>query len=218
MAMARHVVGAWRCQQLIRGVARVRSLLLAASLATSVLACGESSAGSSSTERQHRGAGRAVNETLGKYGTVRLGDSVRSVRRKLGFVRQADPQGERTPTGHEWEDLGLPWSVSPPRRYRPGDRLISLLYRDIGLTSSTRSGVYVIEIAAPGARTRRGVGIGDPLERAQTRYRGIRCGIRNRDTEYPEYPYCTMRFHSGVSIWFGQDPIRSITLSSTALG
>ena len=49
------------------------------------------------------------------------------------------------------------------------------------------------------------------------RFPGFRCGIRNQNTEYVEYPYCTGRV-GGHFVWFGEDPIASVTISSTRLG
>lgn len=42
--------------------------------------------------------------------------------------------------------------------------------------------------------------------------------MRNEGTEYRPYPYCLVRLGPDRYVWFGQDPIRSITVSSTPLG
>lgn len=50
------------------------------------------------------------------------------------------------------------------------------------------------------------------------RYPGARCGVRNEDTEYVAYPYCLVFPARGRAVWFGEDPIRSITVSSGQIG
>ena len=37
--------------------------------------------------------------------------------------------------------------------------------------------------------------------------------MKNEDTEYVRFPYCTGRVADDRYIWFGQDPIRSITVT-----
>lgn len=59
--------------------------------------------------------------------------------------------------------------------------------------------------------------IGDPLARARERYDGVTCDVRNRNSEYVAYPYCRVRI-GRHTIWFGRDPIESITISTTGIG
>jgi hypothetical protein len=72
---------------------------------------------------------------------------------------------------------------------------------------------------AEGARTRAGVGIGDDLERVREAYDRVDCGeavggepVFGGDT--PMYPWC--RVLGDIHVFFGEDPIDSITLSVTA--
>lgn len=74
-----------------------------------------------------------------------------------------------------------------------------------------------MHVAVPGARTLAGIGLGDSLRKARAGYPRVSCDVRNQDSEYEPYPYCTARLKRGLYIWFGQDPIRSITISSTPL-
>lgn len=74
-------------------------------------------------------------------------------------------------------------------------------------------GAYAVEVARPGAATSRGVAIGDPLDEAANAYPGLECGVKNEDSEYPTFRYCTGRVAADRDIWFGQDPIRSITMT-----
>jgi hypothetical protein len=81
-----------------------------------------------------------------------------------------------------------------------------------------RRGLGALEVVEPGARTQTGVQIGDPLERADVAYPKLRCGPVNKDTDYEEYPACTGKLGRDRFIWFGGDPIKSITMSTNDLG
>ncbi len=124
---------------------------------------------------------------------------------------------KNVPLAGEVEDLGLPWIVAPPRGLATSDRMRILRYRHLRVTFAPPTSAFLIQIAIPGARTRAGVGIGDRLDAVRSAYPHVRCDVRNRNSEYVPYPYCTTKLEDGPYIWFGQDPIRSITLSSTPL-
>ena len=160
-----------------------------------------------------------VDERKGSVQGVRLGDSFEAVERQLPGGVEADPY--TTPNGPlvgRVEELGLPWIVAPPRGLAPSDRIGLLRYRYLSVNFAPPTGAYVMNIAIPGARTHAGVGLGDALDAARSAYPNMRCGVRNRNSEYTPYPYCTTKLVDGPYIWFGRDPIRSITLSSTPLG
>ena len=70
-------------------------------------------------------------------------------------------------------------------------------------------------VAAAGARTRRGVAIGDPAAKAQLRYSQLRCGAA--PFEGGSYPYCGGRIAKHRWLWFGRDPVRSITVAAVPL-
>ena len=68
-----------------------------------------------------------------------------------------------------------------------------------------------------GARTRAGVGVGDPLELVRQRYESTKCGEARADEplfggEGPTYPWCRAVVGS-VRVFFGDDPIKSITMT-----
>lgn len=181
-------------------------------LALGVLACGDSSVGQS-------GATVRVDERKGSVQGVVLGDSVAAVKRQLpGGVEEDAMTAKNVPLGGEVEELGLPWIVAPPRGLAASDRMRILRYRHLSITFAPPTSAFLIQIAIPGALTRAGVGIGDRLDAAASAYPNMRCDVRNRNSEYVPYPYCTAKLENGPYIWFGQDPIRSITLSSTPLG
>ena len=175
--------------------------------------CGDSTAAESGATRIVR-----VDERKGSVQGVRLGDSLSEVKRRLPGGVEADPRTSRTlPLVGELEELGLPGIIDPPREGTPIERFGLLRYRHLSITFAPPTGAFVIKIAIPGARTLAGVGLGDPLEAARGAYPDMRCDVQNRNSEYVAYPYCTTKLENGFYIWFGQDPIRSITLSSTPL-
>lgn len=178
-----------------------------------VLACGDSPGGQSGATSIVR-----VDERNGSVQGVSLGDSLAEVKRRLRGGIEADVRTSRTlPLVGEHEELGLPWVIDPPRDGIPVERFGLLRYRHLSISFAPPTGAYVMKIAIPGARTRAGVGIGDRLDAARGAYPDMRCDVQNRNSECVAYPYCTTKLKDGLYIWFGQDPIRSITLSSTPL-
>lgn len=189
-------------------------VIASGALVVGVLACGDSpgdQSGASSVVR--------VDERKGSVQGVTLGDSVAAVKRQLpGGVEEDAMTAKNVPLSGDVEELGLPWIVAPPRGLAASDRMRILRYRHLSITFAPPTAAYVIQIAIPGARTRAGVGIGERLDAAASAYPNMRCDVRNRNSEYVAYPYCTTKLEDGPYIWFGRDPIRSITLSSTPLG
>ncbi|MDP8909748.1 MAG: hypothetical protein M3N47_11700 [Chloroflexota bacterium] len=170
--------------------------------------CGESTAAQSVP----------VDERNGSVQGVSLGDSLAEVKRRLPGGIEADVRTSRTlPLVGDQEELGLPAVIDPPRDGIPLERFGLLRYRHLSISFAPPTGAYVMKIAIPGAGTRAGVAIGDRLDAARTAYPNMRCDVQNRNSEYVPYPYCTTKLKDGLYIWFGQDPIRSITLSSTPL-
>jgi hypothetical protein len=169
------------------------------------------------------GDGRAaprveVDEREGRVGEVRLGDSRERVVEVLGEP-EADTDGRMSPTAHDFYDLGLPWVVGPPADVRQtGRRPQAVRYEDLSVLLTREAGVYAIFSARQGMVTATGVRLGDRLTRARDAMPGLRCGRRNEGSEYVTYPYCTGRVGRDRYVWFGGDPVASITLATTALG
>ncbi len=73
---------------------------------------------------------------------------------------------------------------------------------------------------ADDARTRAGVGVGDELARVREAYEGVECGeaIAGEPLfgdDYPTYSWCRTRVRR-IRVFFGEDPIESITMTVTA--
>jgi hypothetical protein len=77
--------------------------------------------------------------------------------------------------------------------------------------------VYALVVTAEGAAVSGGVAVGDPLSDAFTSYRGLRCGRTSGGGEYREWPYCVGAVGARRFVWFGEDPIASVTVSETSL-
>jgi hypothetical protein len=99
----------------------------------------------------------------------------------------------------------------------PGGRKPLLLkYDDVAFLVGPR-GVYAFIVAEKGAHTRRRVHVGDRLRSARQAYR-LRCTRVTAGEKLPggseTYPSCRTTTERRVRIWFGDDPIRSVTLLS----
>ena len=153
------------------------------------------------------GGGAAVDERAGTYGGASLADPVGALRRRFGppIPSQRD---EIMPPGAEYYEVGLPPSFRSPPMLRGREGV--LRYREMSwfLVGRRAYGFITLEL---GARSARGVRVGDPQRRVRERYREARCHIANEGTEWPEYPLCEIVVRPGVRLWFGNDPIRSIT-------
>jgi hypothetical protein len=89
-------------------------------------------------------------------------------------------------------------------------------YDDSAYLVSPTVGVFAMATLESAARTRAGVGVGDDLELARERYEHVNCGEAVAGEalfggESPTYPWCQALVGS-VGVFFGEDPIESITL------
>lgn len=163
-----------------------------------------------------RSLSTVVDVRAGTVRGVRLGDSRQAIRGALGPPSAEGRFLPRLPDNMSVEDLGIPWTLDTPPG-TPRTRVLSMHYQGLSFVVAPKTGMYAFFAYHSAARTTRGVAIGDPLNSARARYRGLRCDVRNRNSEYAPYPYCAGKVGDQY-LWFGQDPIRSITISSTAQG
>jgi hypothetical protein len=165
-----------------------------------------------------------INDAHPGYRGIYLGTPMSEVLRRFGKP-PPNKSPYTGPVGEDPDELGLPAiGPDPPRRppirgNLPRNDIHDLRYRSVVFSvSTTPAGTYYFAVSAPGARTSRGVGIGDSLSKARGAYRGaLHCDIANQGSEYPSFPYCGARLAPHVYLYFGQDPIRSIAFASTWL-
>jgi hypothetical protein len=157
-----------------------------------------------------------VDERGGSLHGVRFGDGEPAVRERLGPPSD-DAQGV-FPEGRDY--TGPPAIPSPRSDQRPPRMPTPLHYGDTAYLVSPTVGVFSMSTLESGARTRAGVGIGDDLDRVRARYDGAHCsesvaGEPVFGGETPMYPWCRV-IVAGTRVFFGEDPIQSITLTRYA--
>lgn len=187
-------------------------------LAAVVLACTASSSGcdverGSDEDARPRSDGPAtIDETVGSYRGIRLGDTENDVRRVFG--EPAEGEGF-FPAGESFGEIGgAPGVAIWPHGSREAPTV--LRYDDAAFLVGPR-GVFAFVVTEDGAATKRHVGIGDPLQRARRVY-GAGCGEQSYgeplfSDEAPSFPWCRTTIDDRIRLWFGRDPIRSITLA-----
>lgn len=189
-------------------------MLVFAGVTVVATGCVHGRAGDPEAQQERRAV---VNETAGAYRGVRLGDSEDDVRRVFG-----EPgAGEGFfPLGESFGEIGgAPTVRNWPPRWR--GRPIVLRYEDVAFLVGPR-GVFAVVVTEDGATTRRGVRIGDALARARLVY-GASCGVQPYGEALfgqrtPSCRWCRATIRNRIRIWFGRDPIRSITVARVGPG
>jgi hypothetical protein len=80
-----------------------------------------------------------------------------------------------------------------------------------------RDRAWLVTVAPEDAMTSEGVGVGSELDDVRAAYPGAECGTENEGTEYTQFKYCTLRVAPERYLWFGYDPVRSMTMSRRPL-
>jgi hypothetical protein len=169
-----------------------------------VAGCGEEDDGDTPTSASQRtgsitatGHALPINEQRGMYGPVAIGDSAKKVARKLGPAPPWHSVIDTAPLGAHHPDLS---GASGRCRLEGQDRYIRddfLRYEAVSMWAPGDR-VCSFQVTAPDATTRRGVGIGDPLDAVETAYPELGCGIANENSEYATFPYCNGQLASGI--------------------
>ena len=154
-----------------------------------------------------------VDERLGRLRGVSFGDTAAAVEARLG--KPTDDADGFFPEG---ADFTGPPAIPSPSSDR-GSRLPpdELHYGDTAYLVSPTVGVFSMATLADGARTRAGIGVGDSLEQVRDRYDRVDCGeaIAGEPLfgdDSPTYPWCRA-IVGNVRVFFGEDPIESVTLT-----
>ena len=169
-------------------------------------------------------ASTSIDERRGTYRGVGIGDRPETIFRVFGRKPVSGTNEPISPLDDDFVDIGGATLISTPRRCRgtpPGaGRVETFRYAHVSfLLCNDR--VYALIVAVQNARTLRGVAVGHDLSNVQQAYSGLPCGKAPYGEglfgEQPSYPYCGGKLREGRWIWFGHDPIRSITISTSAL-
>ena len=155
-----------------------------------------------------------VEERAGVLHGVRFGDVERDVKGRLG--EETDDRDGVFPEGADYTG---PFAIPSPASDR-GSRIppSQLHYDDTAYLVSPSVGVFSMTTLEKGARTRAGVGIGDELALVRERYDRVQCGEAVAGESLlggkpPTYPWCRA-LAGDTRVFFGDDPIESITLTS----
>lgn len=191
----------------------VRVPVLVAAIAAIALAgagCGDED-GSASPQLN------TVDERAGLIAGVGIGSSKREVARALGpylMPAQAYPS-EPADAGDDGSTAG-PWSVvTGPHHLGPGGKRgeqVTLRYPGAAFFV-LRDRVFGFLVSAERAMTQGGVHVGDRLQKVLDRYPRFRCeGASRSDTSAIQEPACSGFVRGGRWVYFGGDPIQSITV------
>jgi hypothetical protein len=177
-------------------------------------------AGSVPCDDTRRGAA-LIDENHGTYGGVGIGASPAGVRLVLGARRFAGPDEPLTPrNARSVSAIGGPRffrpSCRPTAAGRGGSSRVRLLRYAQASFLFCENRVVALVVSDRRARTQAGLGIGDRLEQARRLYRGLRC--HRAPAAEGGYPFCVGRLQPQRSLWFGDDPIGSITISAARFG
>lgn len=157
-----------------------------------------------------------VDERAGVLHGIRFGESESEVRTRLG--EETDDRPGYFPAGADYTGpFAIPAPLSDQASRIPPSELH---YEDTAYLVSPTAGVFSMATLEEGARTRAGVGVGDELALVRERYERVECGgavagapLFGGDT--PTYAWCRALVGE-VRVFFGGDPIESITLTRYA--
>jgi hypothetical protein len=145
-----------------------------------------------------------IDEVRGSYGPLALGDSRAAIFAAFGTKKRAGVNEPLSPTGAGDSYEGPTFiPVQSPDFYR---------YEDVAIWLD-RDEVNGFELTSPGARTSRGIGVGSGLDDVREAYPELECG-EAPSGDFGSYPYCAGRLAPGRWIWFGGDPVSTITVSA----
>jgi hypothetical protein len=179
--------------------------------ALGVAACGCTSFGSS--DKDTGGAPIVVDEAAPRYRSVGLGSTTTEVERVLG---PGDTSAGFAPAHRLPAEVAVPLAIPNPvgaEHERPEVRR----YEDSAFLF-LHDRAYAMMLTSGAIETARGVGIGDSIDEVRRRYDAVRCAhVAGGESAFggtDTYPSCQARIRPTRFVWFGGDPIRSLTFYS----
>ena len=155
-----------------------------------------------------------IDEERGSYRGVALGDPPQAMYRVFGEKAPAEENEPTIPASLRAGDPSYgPWHI--PYGGLGRGRTAHYRYAE-AVFAFHRDELIWFETIEPGAATSAGVAIGDPLRRVERAYARAICGTAGGG-EYGEYPACVVKLGARRSIWFGGDPVASITVGAVPL-
>jgi hypothetical protein len=154
-----------------------------------------------------------VDEVRGTYGGVGIGDTPTEMRAVMGPIEPLGENDSFRPTGAQDYSEG-PWSHSAGGGFAYPD-VAFWLPPDSAKPSGAPGSTGLIsgfELTSPGAKTLRGLKLGDDLAEAAQAYPQLTCGMSDRG-EYGETDYCMGWIAGERFLYFGGDPITALTVS-----
>lgn len=156
------------------------------------------------------GSRDVLDERALSFRSVRLGATSARIRTEFGPPLKS-PDGRVTPPDVDYYDVGGPTSFAAPPSLRGARTGGSLRYRDTAWIVEAGRAFGVMTVA-PNARTRAGVGIGDPQSKVRERFGDAECLEANEGSEYVTFPLCEVVLRPGVRLYFGGRPVKSLWL------
>ena len=164
-----------------------------------------------------------LDERRGAIHGVGLGASKAEVRARFGdYGTKPEPYPIEPLEVDEEEGSGGPWSVATgPHHVGPGGlggEQVTLRYR--GASFFVRNDrVFGFMVTDPDAQTLRGMSVGDDLAEVKEAYPELGCEPESQgDTTAPQKAHCAGRAKQGRFVYFGGDPVESITVMERSFG
>jgi hypothetical protein len=149
----------------------------------------------------------AIDELRGTYRGVGIGDTAAAVQRVFGHKPLSGHNEPLAPRKDDFVDIGGPTIIA-------GGCGTNLRYDHVTFfICDGRVDGFIV--AQSGAHTTQGVAIGDDAKKVRARYLQLTCG--ESPFEGGSYPYCSGQIAADRWLWFGRDPIRSITVATVPL-
>lgn len=196
----------------------LRRTLIAVIAAGGVGALAASLAGCGSNAASSQPSLGTIDEGRGAIHGVRIGAEKPTVRRAFGsYGRKPEAYPIEPLEIDEARGSGGPWSVvTGPHHLGPGGiegEQVTLQYR--GASFFVRHNrVFGFMVTAPRTPTQKGIAVGDTLDRVRDAYPRFDCeGAFRSDTSATQEPACFGQAPHGRFVYFGGDPIQSITVT-----